>query len=553
MRTYNPGMLLTLTLATAPLLSIPQSDDAAAQAAREAAFAKLLSGATLVGHTTITDGDGKLVGTDLKEDSYTLKEVVKGEDGKWTFKASMSFGGMSLPISVALPVHWAGDTPVITVDEMKFAMMGTYSARVVFQGNQYVGVWSGDGYGGHIFGRVVSAVPEAELDVSAENTARSIHWPSFRGKNASGVAHGHATIESFDVETGENVLWRIDVPGLSHSSPVIHGDDLFLTTSIPVEGDAELTVGWMGGSTTPVEDEPDQRYELLCYDKNTGELKWRREVWQGTPAVKRHPKSSHAAATPTVDADRVIVQCDVQDQSFVAMLDAGTGEEVWRTNRENSSGWSTPTVHVDSDRSQVICNGWQEIAGYELSSGTRLWTTKPGGDLPVPTPVTGAGNVFITNAHGRGGSPIYAIDLDANGDVGPGSKTEEPSEFMKWSVARRGSYMPTPIVVGDLFFVCRDNGILACYDASTGEEHFSERLDDGNSVYTSSPVSADGKIYCISEDGMVTTVRAGTSLEVIARSMLDEKVLASPALSEGVLYVRSQSGLFALGAKEASK
>lgn len=573
-----PATQVPTTLAEAP----------DAQQAREEAFAKLLTGATLVGYTTLTGGDGKLTSEELQKDSYTLTKVSKQDDGKWRFQASMDYGGLKLPISVSLPVEWAGDTPVICVTDMKVAMMGTYSARVVFHGDQYVGVWSGDGYGGHILGQVVS-------EGSGRPSAQSTSWPSFRGKNASGVAHGFSTVESFDVEEGDNVLWGIEVPGLAHSAPVIWGDKLFLTTAIRADGEPDLTVG-LYGNIEPVENEGEYAFEVHCYDKTSGERLWRREVWKGIPKIKRHTKGSHAASTPTCDAERVvaffgsegmyafdhdgeplwdlnfgvldsgyfavkdaqwgfasspvlhgdhvILQCDVQDQSFLTLRDARTGEEVWTTDRKEAPGWSTPTVHVGAERSQVLCNGWKEIASYDLKDGKRLWTADPGGDIPVPTPVVAHGHVYLTNAHGR--QPrIYAIDLDAKGHVGAGG--DEPSEYLTWYKTKGANYMQTPIVVGDEAYFCRDNGVLTCFDAKTGDVHYSERLDEGRSGYTASAVAADGKVYFVAESGTIVTVRAGKEFEVLARSEVGEEVMATPAISEGVLYVRSRRHLYAIG------
>jgi len=249
------------------------------------------------------------------------------------------------------------------------------------------------------------------------------------------------------------------------------------------------------------------------------------------------------SSSPVLHGGKVVVQCDVQDQSFVALLDAATGADVWRADREEESGWSTPTVHVSAERSQVICNGWKAIAGYDLRTGEALWTAEPGGDIPVPTPVVSNGVAFITNAHGRY-QPIYAIDLEANGHV---SLEEGEDEFMLWGIKKRGNYMQTPIVYGDAAFFCRDNGMLSCYDAMGGERLFAERLDEGRSGYTASPVGGDGKLYITSEEGSVITVRAGRSFEVLARSDLGEEFMSTPAISEGTIYFRSRGHLTAIG------
>lgn len=560
---------------------------AAIQAEREAAFAALLTGAKLEGFTTLSNEEG------LKADSYTLSKVSKQDDGRWKFEAIIHFGKRPVPMAMSLPVEWAGDTPVISVTQLAVPFMGTYDARVLFHGDQYVGVWSGKGYGGHIFGQVVrpSTVEGAGRSAGAGADA----WPSYRGPSASGIAEGYALPTSFDVTTGERVRWRVAVPGLTHSSPVIHGDALFLTTAVRVDGDQELKVG-LYGDIGSVNNEGAFRFGVRCLDKRTGELRWERTAWEGVPAIKRHPKGSHAASTPACDAERVvaffgseglycfdhsgellwkrdfgvldsgffmvkdaqwgfasspvlhdgkvIVQCDVQDDSFLAVLDAATGEELWRVAREEEPGWSTPTVHIGPERAQIVCNGWKHIGGYALSDGEELWRAAPGGDIPVPTPIVAHGLIYITNAHGRA-APILAIKEGARGMV---SFADEQKEFLAWGTTSRGNYMQTPLVYGDLAYFCRDNGVVTCFDAVSGEQHYSERLDEGRAGYTSSPVAGDGKLYFTSEEGTVITVKAGKTFEVLARSALGEEHMATPAISEGVVYFRSRDHLTAVGA-----
>lgn len=425
-----------------------------------------------------------------------------------------------------------------------------------------------------------------------------VDWPSFRGANGAGVAEGYETCVEWDVESGENVRWRVALPGMAHSSPVISGERLFVTTAVRREGDQELTVG-LYGAIMPVEDESAYSFELHCLDKRSGELRWKRTSWEGVPRFKRHPKGSHAASTPACDGERVVafygteglfaydldgeplwrrsfgdldsgffmvppaqwgfasspvlhdgrvlVQCDVQGQSFVAALDAATGEEVWRTNRDEVPTWSTPTVDVREGRAQVICNGFKHIGGYDLQTGAELWRLEGGGDIPVPTPVVARDLVFVTNAHGRM-RPIFAIDVMAEGTL-----TMDPEETgaLAWMSRNRGNYMQTPLVYGDEAYFCSDDGILTCFDAKTGEERYRERLGDGGKTgFTASGVAAEGKLYFCSEVGDVYVVAAGPSFELLAEGSLGEECMASAAVSEGVLYYRCREHLVAIGAKE---
>jgi outer membrane protein assembly factor BamB len=421
------------------------------------------------------------------------------------------------------------------------------------------------------------------------------NWPAFRGTQASGVLEGHALPERWDAGKGESVRWKTAIPGLGHSSPVIWGDRVFVTTAVR-EGDAELKVGLYGdiGSVT---ESLDHRWMLYCLDKKTGAILWERAVHQGVPIMKRHPKSSHANSTPATDGKHIVtffgseglfchdfegnllwrkdfgpldsgyflsptaqwgfasspvihgnvvlVQCDVQTNSFLAALDLRDGTELWRTSREEVPTWSTPTVHAGPGRAQVILNGYKHIGAYDLKNGAELWKLRGGGDIPVPTPIIGHGLVFIMNAHGKM-APIYAIRLDAAGDISLEDGASE-NKGVAWSKTRGGNYMQTPILYGEYLYACSDSGILACYDARTGEQFFRERLGKGGSGYTASPVGGDGKLYYTSEQGTVFVVKPGREFNVIATNEMGELCMATPAISEGTLFFRTRNHLVAIG------
>ena len=383
----------------------------------------------------------------------------------------------------------------------------------------------------------------------------SDNWPSFRGNGADGAGTGSPPA-TWNVETGGNILFRVPVPGLGHSSPVIWEDRLFLTSAVPEGGEASLKVG-LYGDGTPVEGEPSQRFQVLAFDKRTGELLWERTAFQGTPAIKRHTKASHTNSTPATDGKvlvaffgseglhaydldgtplwnrqfgmldsgpydfptyewgfasspivhdgRVVIQVDILSQSFVAVLDAATGEDVWRKTREEVATWSTPAVFPrQGGRSQVVLNGYHHIGGYDFDTGEELWRLEGGGDIPVPTPVrAGDGPILITNAHGRL-KPIYAIDPDAEGKLDP------DHDAMVWFHERLGNYMQTPIVVGDLAYFCYDNGVVTVVDWTN------RRAPERRSAWDGAPPASAPRrsppaaiIYFNSEDGDVYVIEPG--------------------------------------------
>jgi outer membrane protein assembly factor BamB len=348
----------------------------------------------------------------------------------------------------------------------------------------------------------------------------------------------------------------------------------------------------------PVADEGEHLFQVLCVDRADGKVLWTQTAFDGEPAFPRHPKGSFAASTPATDGKHVVaffgteglfcydpqgkllwsrtfgdldagwymqkdaswgfsaspvihagvvyLQVDVQQGSFVAALDADTGKDVWRVPRSDVPTFGAPTVDVRAGRRQLVCNGWKHIGGYDLATGAELWKLEGGGDIPVPTPVVGDGLIYITNAHGRM-APVLAIDAMAEGEL---ALDPEESEHMRWSDLRRGSYMQTPIVIGEFLYACKDNGVLTCFDAMGGEVVYEERLGDGVSGFTSSPVSDGETLYFASEEGVVYAVARGFEFELRAKSELGEECMATPAIADGVLYYRTRGHLTAIGAKD---
>lgn len=435
-----------------------------------------------------------------------------------------------------------------------------------------------------------------------DNNSRGVNWPSFRGPNASGIAEGFSTPTRWNAETLENVRWKTPIPGLGHSSPIVWGNRVFVASSIGGQAKPQLKVG-LYGDITPVNDDTVHRWVVYCLDKKTGKIVWEQAAHTGAPKIKRHPKSTHANSTVATDGKHVVaffgseglycydmkgrllwkkdlglldsgyyvapsaqwgfgsspviyenivlVQCDVLQNSFLAALNIKDGNVIWRTPRSDVPTWSTPTVHKAASGTQVIINGFKHIGGYELQSGKELWKLKGGGDIPVPTPVVAHELVFITNAHGRM-APIYTVRLNATGDISL-QADQRSNDYIAWSQDREGAYMQTPLVYGDYLYNCRDNGVLSCYEAKTGKRVYQVRLGDGKTGFSASAVAADGKIYYTSEDGDIYVVKAGPEFELLAKNSMGEVCMATPAISEGMLFIRTQNRLVAIAGSDATK
>lgn len=434
----------------------------------------------------------------------------------------------------------------------------------------------------------------------AQEGKRGLDWPSFRGINASGIAEGYATPTQWDVEKNEKVRWKTPLPGLSHASPILWGNRLFVTTAISGKENPELKVG-LYGDIAPVKDDTEHQWKVYCLDKKTGKILWEQTAHKGMPKVKRHTKATQANATcatdgkrvvaffgseglycydmngkfqwkkdlgvldagyfmmpqaqwgtassPIIYKNKVIVQCDVQKDSFIAAFDVKSGKELWRTPRKEVPTWGTPTIYRKNGKPTIVVNGWKHIGGYDVETGNEVWKLTGGGDIPVPTPVIAHDMIFITNAHGRM-APIYAIKSDATGDISL-AKDQTTNTHVAWSMHREGGYMQTPLVYGDYLYVCRDNGVLSCYEAKTGKRLYQERLGTGRTGFSASPVAADGKLYYTSEMGDIFVVKAGPMFQLLATNPMEEVCMATPAISEGALYFRTQGHVVAIADKTA--
>ena len=424
---------------------------------------------------------------------------------------------------------------------------------------------------------------------------KTSNWPSFRGPHARGVAEGHPTLIRWNVAESIGVKWKTPIPGLGHSAPVIWADRVFVTTAVNEEKEAELKVG-IYGNIESVNDEAVHTWRVLCLDKRTGKILWQRVARKGVPKIKRHTKASHANSTPATDGrhvvaffgseglycfdldgkllwerdlglldsgyyrvrkaqwgfgsspvihkDAVILQCDVQENSFLVALSIADGSDIWRTPRDEVPTWSTPTIHDSNGRVQIIVNGLKHVGGYHYASGAELWKMKGRGDIPVPTPVVAGGLIYITNAHGAP-APIFAIRASALGDVSlPSGKNS--NQHIAWSRSRGGAYMQTPLVYRGYLYVCTDTGKLLCLDAKTGKKAYQTRLGEGQSGFTASPVAADAKIYFTSEIGDIHVIAAGPQFKPLATNPMGETCMATPAISEGTLFFHTRHHLVAI-------
>ena len=433
--------------------------------------------------------------------------------------------------------------------------------------------------------------------VAAGTTASAQNWPSFRGPNASGVADGKPTAVKWNAATGENVAWKAPVDGVAVSSPIVWGNRVFVSTAISGDPKQGIRTGQYG-DVEPITDTSKHTWHLIALDKATGKVVWDRTAAEGIPKTKRHPKSSQASATPVTDGrhvvvsfgseglygfdfegkqlwkkdlgilnsgwffdpdyewgigsspiiwnNLVIVQCDIQKRSFVAAFDVATGNEKWRTAREEIPSWSTPAIFESNGKTELVTQATTFIRGYDPANGKELWRLSGNSEIAIPTPIVGPGVIIVTNGY-RGVQPIFAIKPGASGDITL-AKDQTQNASIAWSTTRGGPYIPTPVIYGDHLYVLQINGVLAAYNVRTGERLYQERVGPGGS-FSASPVAGDGKIYLTSEDGDVFVVKAGPKYELLATNHMGQVVMATPAISDGILIIRGLKDVVAIRQK----
>jgi len=418
-------------------------------------------------------------------------------------------------------------------------------------------------------------------------------WPGFRGPWGRGFIDNAKTPEFWSVDSLKHIKWKIAIPGLAHSCPVIWDNYLFVTTASSNKKDESLKIG-LYGDIDEADDNQEIEFKVYCLDKNTGKIIWERVAHKGIPKSKRHTKSSQANCTPATDGkhlivhfgsegiycydlkgnllwkkdmgilnpgpytdpgvewgyasspviykNRIIVQCDIPKTPYIAALDLDTGNEIWKSSRTDEvSTWCTPAIYSKNGKTQVIANGYKQICGYEFETGKQIWHLSNGGDAPAPSPVIANDLIYLNSAHGKF-SPIFVVKPDAKGEITLENDSTK-NEYVVWSIKRGGAYMQTPLVYEGLLYNLNINGQLTCFDALTGENKYKVGF---NEAFSASGIAADGKLYFSSEKGNIYVVKAGQEYQLIAKNQMGDNCMASPAISGNALYFRTQHFVIAV-------
>ena len=416
-------------------------------------------------------------------------------------------------------------------------------------------------------------------------------WPRFRGPSADGVANDDPRLPDTWSKT-DHVKWVADIPGWGWSNPIVWGERVFVTTVVSeAENEAPQKGLYLGeGVRTPAAGV--HHWLVSCFDLRTGETLWQHEAHVGEPTIPRHPKSTYASETPATDGERlyvlfgdvglfcynldgepiwrhdidpkktfydygaaaspvvhdgqVIMVYDNQEESYVAAFDAQTGDPRWRTARDELSTWATPFIWKNESRTEIVICGKRRNRSYDLS-GNELWSFDGEmSNLVIPSPFAAHGLLYITSGYvGDPHRPVFAIKPGASGDITLG-EDETSNEFIAWYQPKAGPYNPSPIVYGDYYYTLFDRGFLTCHDAHTGEEVYGKHRLAGGATFTASPWAYNGKLFFLSEDGDTYVALAGPEFKLLQTNRLEELCLATPAISQGNLLIRTASKLYCI-------
>jgi outer membrane protein assembly factor BamB len=276
-----------------------------------------------------------------------------------------------------------------------------------------------------------------------------------------------------------------------------------------------------------------------------GNLKWKKDFGVLRSVFFRVKSAEwEFASSPIIYKGKVIIQCDVMENSFLATYDVKSGKELWKKERDEYPGWCTPNIYAHGDKIRIAVNGFKHRGGYDFETGEEIWKMSGGGDIQIPTPIVGKDLIYFNSAHGSS-SPIYAVNTNAEGEITL-EEGQTSNSKIKWSMPRGGSYMQTLLLYDGYLYNLGWNGRIECYNPQSGEVIYKEKLGKSKS-FVASPVASDGLIYTVSEDGEVYVIKSGKNFEVVYRNKLKEICMVTPAITEGIIYFRTQKGLIAVG------
>lgn len=427
-------------------------------------------------------------------------------------------------------------------------------------------------------------------------------WTQFRGNRMDGRAESAHPVRWSETE---NVSWSIEIPGEGWSCPILWNDRLFLTAAVPFVSEdrqsATQPEEYAGGGGTRRDDltQLTYRWQVICLDAQTGDERWRRTAREGRPSMPRHSSNTYATETPITDGERVyayfgmtglycydlegellwqkdlgsypmragwgtssspvlfddklFIQVDNEESSFIVAVDAKTGNEIWRVGRDETSQYSSPIVWQNSLRNELIVGG-MVYRSYDPETGNLLWQLDMEKGRSSATPLAVGDRLYCgTEFRNRGGADdgggyLFAVKPGGRGDISPASG-ETSSPFVSWKLDRSGIEMASPVLCeGHLYLLERRSGVVHCIDAETGELAYRSRIP-GARAFWASPWVSDDRVFCVDSSGTTYVLAGGPEFRLIASNPIDEQTWSTPAVADGAVFFRTATRLFRIADK----
>ncbi len=405
---------------------------------------------------------------------------------------------------------------------------------------------------------------------SVDSLPAMANWGHWRGESGNGTSSSAHPPTAWSPT--ENIKWKIALPGRGSGSPVIWGERIFVATAVATDGSSQQ-------SSSPKK----LQFDLLCFDRHSGDLQWRETAAEAVPHEGTHRTNGYASGSPCTDGehvfvpfgsqgihcytvdgthvwsrhlgsltmrngfgegssptlvgDKVIVPWDHEGQSHLFALDKRTGDTIWRADRDEPSCWATPLIVEHAGRQQIVMNGQTCARAYDLASGEELWRCGGQTERPVASAVAANGLVFIGSGHR--GSFLGAFRLDGKGDI-------EDTSSVVWTQTRNTPDIASPLLSnGRLYYYKGKSGILSCVDARSGRAHYTAQRT-GLGVIYASPIAAGGYVYLTDRDGTTVVIEDADQLTVVAKNSVGETVDATPAPVGNELFIRGEKHLFCI-------
>ncbi|MCI0705051.1 MAG: PQQ-like beta-propeller repeat protein [Planctomycetia bacterium] len=447
--------------------------------------------------------------------------------------------------------------------------------------------------------------------------------PQFRGPGGTGVFTDAKPPSEWSAD--KNVAWKASIQGVAWSAPIVIGDKVIVTTAYSDRqpkpkagggfgggfGKGPPGKGGFGGGAAPKEK---YQFKIVCLDRTTGKVIWDKTAKEARPTIPTHSTNTFATETPVsdgeriyayfgmnglfcydlagkevwkkdlgsfnmqfgfgtgsspvLDGDRLFIQCDNEQQSFLIALDKQTGKELWKAERREKSGWSTPFVWKTKNRTDIVASGGQRIRGYDPATGKVVWELEVGGGQCSASPVGDSERLYVGVGTGGGGfgggfggpkggkgagraGTMFAVKAGATGDISLKAGTTS-NDGIAWSVPRAWPGSASPVVYdGYVYAVEQQGGLVSCYEAKTGKAAYTRERIPGARAFWASPWAADGKIFCLSEDGTTHVIKAGKDFEVLTVNKLGRDMYwSTPAAANGALFIRGVDVLYCLSEKK---